>query len=224
MELVQIVLVEDDERLGEQLVPALEEAGYDARWARDVREGLRAIRDERPALVLLDLNLPDRSGFELLEELRERDSVPVIVLTARLLGEDKVRALDLGADDYVTKPFWNDELLARIRAILRRRDRVVQPDRVVVFGTVRVDLEARQVRVAGSPASLTPTEYELLRYFVQREGQALRRERLIDMVLLDDEASETTLRAHISRLRSKLGEDGNRIRTVWGIGYRFDAE
>ncbi len=220
---MEIVLVEDDERLANQLLPALEEAGLSVVWAKNVRSGLTTINEQRPSLVLLDLNLPDGSGLDLLRELRRRDGVPVIVLTARLLGEDKVAALDLGADDYVTKPFWNDELLARIRAVLRRQDRVRGPDRVLMFGQVHVDLEARTVQVGGVDAALTPTEYELLRYFLKREGEALRRDRLIEMVLLDEDASETTLRAHVSRLRQKLGEDGQRIRTVWGIGYRFDA-
>ncbi|MCA9491780.1 MAG: response regulator transcription factor [Myxococcales bacterium] len=218
---VKVLLIEDDERLAAQARPAIEGAGFECVWAPDALRGLSAVGEERPDLVLLDLMLPDRSGFSVLEELRSRSAIPVIVLTARVLGEDKVAALDLGADDYLTKPFWDQELIARIRAVLRRQ-RAVHDAEVFAFGQVRIDLGSRNVQVDGVDVRLTPTEFNLLTYLLRRPGQALRSERIIDMVLLTEDASLPALQAQMSRLRRKLGEDGRRIQTVWGIGYRFD--
>ncbi|MBV70691.1 MAG: DNA-binding response regulator [Myxococcales bacterium] len=221
---MKILLVEDDLRLGEQLKPEIERAGHHVHWARDARTGLSAFLENEPDVVLLDLMLPDGSGYTLLKKIRVNHTTPVIVISARSLGEDKVRALDLGADDYVTKPFWTNELTARIRAVVRRlggsRDNVKD----TAFGNVVVDMVARQVAIDGTTVALTPTEFELLRFFIERPKQALRRERIIDSVFRNPDSATEALQTHISRLRKKLGNDGSRIETVWGIGYRFNTD
>ena len=221
---VYILMVEDDLRLGEQLKPEIERAGHEVEWARDSRSGLAAFNEREPDIVLLDLMLPDGSGYNLLKTIRASASVPVIVISARSLGEDKVRALDLGADDYVTKPFWTNELTARIRAVARRLSGQRTSGRDAEIGDVSVDMVARKVFVANEPVSLTPTEYDLLKFFIDRPEQALRRERIIDSVFRNPDSATEALQTHISRLRKKLGRDGTRIETVWGIGYRFNTE
>ena len=219
---MRVLLIEDDPRLGEQLVPAIERAGYECDWARDMSAGARTFESGRFDLVVLDLMLPDGSGFRLLEAFRQASQIPVIVISARILGEDKVRALDLGADDYVTKPFWTNELTARIRAVLRRRSPSPGPMEFYRFGTVAIDLVGRNLRIANKPKAITPTEFALLEFFVRRPHQALRRERIIDAVFRNPDSATEALQTHISRLRRKLGPDGACIETVWGIGYRFD--
>ncbi len=223
--MARILLIEDDQSLGGLLEVELRRAGHDCTWAMDAFSGLSRFRAVDPELVLLDLNLPDHSGFDVLEQIRVDSLVPVIILTARNRNDDKVRGFDLGADDYVTKPFWHEELLARIRARLRRpAPQEGGSDRIRRHGVLSVDLEGRTVSVAGKVPHLTPTEFDLLAYLLHREGRAVRRQQLIDDVLVGEESTETALQTHISRLRRKLGEAGPRISTVWGIGYRFDGD
>jgi DNA-binding response OmpR family regulator len=219
----RILLVEDDPTLGEMLKRELESATYEVEWAEDAASGLAAFHRQPPDLLLLDLMLPDTSGFVVLEKVREVASTPVILLTARHMNQDKVRGLDLGADDYVTKPFWNDELLARIRARLRRKEGESAPSRKRRVGAVLVDLDARSVSVGGASAHLSPTEFALLAYLLERDGRAVRSEQLIEAVLTGEESTRQALQTHMSRLRKKLHEDGERILTVWGIGYRVDT-
>jgi len=219
-----VLLIEDDLDLGRLLRGELQRAGYRCRWATTAALALLEIERRRPDVTLLDLQLPDRSGFDLLPELRVRSAMPVIVVTARLLGHDKVRALDLGADDYITKPFWTEELLARLRAVLRRTRRDATAIDVQEFGTLRIDVPARQVSIAGDLRPLTPTEFNLLRHLARRPGQALRREQLVDAVLPKEGSATEALQVHVSRLRRKLGAEGWRIKTVWGIGYRLDSD
>ncbi|MEE2788310.1 MAG: response regulator transcription factor [Myxococcota bacterium] len=221
-EKVHVLLVEDDARLGEQLKPELERAGYECTWVRDIALAKTAYDEGIHDVVLLDLMLPDGSGYDLLRAFRVNNATPVIVISARILGEDKVKALDLGADDYVTKPFWTNELTARIRAILRRHPVARDIDRNYTFGAVEVDMRSRIVRVHGEPRALTPTEFALLEFFIRRPQQALRRERIIDTIFRNPDSATEALQTHISRLRKKLGDDGGRIQTVWGIGYRFN--
>ncbi len=239
----KILLIEDDIRLGEQLVPEITRAGYLCLWRQVGNEGLAALKEFQPDLVLLDLMLPDQTGFDVLAHLRQQSSIPVIVLTAKLLGEDKVKALDLGADDYVTKPFWTEELTARIRAVLRRQQTKVESAelqtkyssknplnaeattaQIIKVGRLLVDVAALTASIDDQPCKLTQTEFNLLQFFLTRSNQALRRERIIDAILTNEDSSFEALQSHISRLRKKLGEEGHRIKTVWGIGYRFDND
>jgi len=222
--MARILLVEDDANLGVMMSGLLESAGHATVWARDLSEATTCFSELPPDLVLLDLMLPDGNGLGLLRDIRRLHNVPVLIVTARGQGEDKVLGLDLGADDYLVKPFWNEELLARVRALLRRGS-APGPDtpRPRAFGAVVVDPVARRVLVAGEVVRLTPTEFDLLFFLLERAGRAIRREEICAAVLRDEEGGEAALQSHVSRLRAKLGADGERLRTVWGIGYLLDA-
>lgn len=199
----------------------LESAGYPCRWARDAAAGIEAFGEAAHALVLLDLMLPDQSGFDVLGRVRAISGVPVIVLTARHGSADKVRALDLGADDYVTKPFWTEELLARIRARLRRIPPPAEA-RDLSFGRLRIDRLGRTVTISGTVAHFSPTEFEVLLYLAERAGRSIRSDQILAALPTGDDATRTGLQTHVSRIRKKLGPEGGRIGTVWGIGYRFE--
>ncbi len=217
-----VLLVEDDETLGAQIVEQLAKAGFEARWIKDGAEAMRAEVDE-VALVVLDLMLPGAYGLDVLKQLRKRSDVPVLILSARDETHDKVRGFELGADDYVTKPFWPEELVARIQARLRRP--VLQRSDRVEVGPVALDRAKRAVLVRGAAVELTKVEFDLLAVLLERPGNAFTRSALVDKVLDPDRmGNERTLDVHVSRLRKKLGDDGARIETVWGIGYRFREE
>jgi DNA-binding response OmpR family regulator len=214
----RILFVEDDRELGEQVTQRLRAAGFDVTWWT---EGKRLEPGDTAglALVILDLMLPGTYGMEILADLRKTSEVPVLVLSARNDSHDKVRALKLGADDYMTKPFWPDELLERVRARIRRP--TMQRTDVIEVGPVHIDLQRREVTVAGQAVELTPVEYGFLLALARRPGMAITRTWLVDNVLDPDrEGSERTLDVHASRLRKKLGQAGL-IETVWGIGYRL---
>jgi two-component system response regulator MtrA len=217
----RVVLVEDDERLGSQVEATLRDAGYDPVWLRDgLMATPEAVRDA--SLVILDLMLPGRHGLDVLKKLRQECDVPVLVLSARNETLDKVRALKLGADDYVTKPFWPEELLARVAARVRRP--VLQRSGALQWGDLAVDLDGRIVRVAGAPVELTRAEFDILAALARRPGAAVSRAALVSSVLDPErEGGERTLDVHVSRLRKKLGPAGRLIGTVWGVGYRLEA-
>jgi len=217
---MNLLLIEDDEAIARKLTRELDRAGHACDWQESVQDGLAALRKGRCELVLLDLMLPDGSGFDFIAEARRESRVPIIVLSARVDGSDKVRALELGADDYVTKPFWVDEVLARVAAVTRRYQAAPGPGTVCRFDDVVVDLGAMTVQVGEAPAELTPTEFDLLAYLVQHPDEALANERLVARVLMGEVGADA-LRVHVSRLRKKLGASGARVQTVWGIGYRF---
>ncbi len=217
----RILFLEDDRELGEQVTQRLRAAGYDVTWWT---EGRRLGPNDTAglALVILDLMLPGTYGMEILAELRKTSEVPVLVLSARNDSVDKVRALKLGADDYMTKPFWPDELIERVRARVRRP--TMQRTDVIDAGPVHIDLQRREVAVGGLPVELTPVEYGFLLALARRPGMAITRAWLVDNVLDPDrEGSERTLDVHASRLRKKLGQAGL-IETVWGIGYRLAVD
>jgi two-component system response regulator MtrA len=219
----RILLVEDDESLGRQIVAHLRDAGLDPTWLTD---GDAAMREPtKPyAVVVLDLMLPGAYGLDVLKQIRASgSSVPVLVLSARNETRDKVRALQLGADDFVTKPFFPEELIARVRARLRRP--TLEAEGVVRAGELEIDLAARTVRVDDAPVEMTRVEFDLLAALARRPGAAVARSWLADHVLDPErEGTERTLDVHVSRLRKKLGSCGGRIATVWGVGYRLEAE
>jgi len=217
--MARILVVEDDALTAQVIRDALTFFGYEVELARDGEAAMALFVASEFDLVLLDLILPSVSGLEILAEVRRRSDVPVIILTARDEGEEKVAGLDLGADDYVTKPFRSDELLARVRARLRRLPGRVA-DRVQTLGDVVIDLGAPLVTVAGEPAHLTPTEFRLLEILVEHLGLTVRRDDLV-LALGGEDATEQALQTHVSRLRRKLGADGDRIKTAWGVGYRL---
>jgi two-component system response regulator MtrA len=217
----RILLIEDDEKLGRQIVGHLRAAGFETIWWT---EG-QAIDPARPppvSLVILDLMLPGSYGLDILKALRADSELPVLILSARNDTRDKVRALQLGADDYMTKPFWPEELIERVRARLRRP--TMQAAEVLEVGPLRVDLARREVAAFGRPVELTRVEFELLAALARRADAPVTRRWLVENVLDPDrEGGERTLDVHVSRLRKKLGASGL-IETVWGIGYRLRRE
>lgn len=215
----RILLIEDDKNLGDQIVTHLKRDGFEVTWIQDGHTALDA-EPRNHDLVVLDLMLPGAHGLDILKIYRETAETPVLVLSARNETSTKVRALALGADDYVTKPFWPEELLALIQARLRRPQ--LHTAEVVETGALRIDLAARTVTNAGQPVDLTKIEFDLLAALAQRIGSAVTRQSLVDRVLDPDrEGTGRTLDVHFSRVRKKLGPEGARIATVWGVGYRL---
>lgn len=218
----KILVVEDDPKLGPQMVQALTDAGFDCDLLTDGDAASR-VRPDAYRLILLDLMLPGTYGMDLLKRYRERADVPILIVSARQEATDKVRSFGLGADDYITKPFWPAELLARVQANLRRP--VLQRAQTVRFGELELDLESHQVHVAGVAVELTPTEFDILALLCRRPGSSISRRALAEHVFGSErQGTERTLDVHVSRLRKKLGTYGARVATVWGVGYRFDAE
>jgi DNA-binding response OmpR family regulator len=221
-----VLIVEDEADIGALIKHALERSGgVQASLAGSGDAAIRAIAQDRPDLVILDLNLPGLSGMEVCRLVRADPAtadLPVIILTARTTESDRVAGLDLGADDYVTKPFSLRELAARVRAVLRRR--APRDGRSEVYRGARLvaDFDAVVVTVDGLPVRLTRREFELLRYFVEHRNRVLSRDRLLERVWGYDQAIETrSVDVHVGRLRAKLGPAGAQIETLVGLGYRF---
>ncbi len=210
----------------ELLATVLRRAGYDVLLAPDGEEGLNLFSARRPDMVLLDVHLPKLNGWEVLERIRERSEVPILMLTALADDTSKVRALNGGADDYLVKPASAPELIARIGALLRRARRVPGFDGITAYddGVVRVDFDARVVQVYGREVSLTPLEYRLLSAFVRRPAQILSREELLREVWHDATGGPSDhVKIYVGYLRKKLGMvcDDEMVETVRGFGYRW---
>jgi two-component system OmpR family response regulator len=221
----RILVIEDDPPVAGGLVRGLRAAGFAVDLATDGTTGARLAVAGGVDAVLLDLMVPGLSGFEVLAALHGRASAPpVIVLTARVELDDRLRAFGLGAADFVPKPFWIEEIVARLRARLPGAA-PARPARTIAWADVVVDLDARTLRVAGELVALTRVELDLLAYLVERPGRAIPREQLSRAVAVVDDREdrdERTVDSHVSRLRRKLGAAAAAIATVWGIGYRFD--
>jgi two-component system KDP operon response regulator KdpE len=221
---VKVLLVDDDATLRRTLGIGLRAADHDVLVVADGRSALQALREDRPDIVVLDLGLPDLSGMEVLGRLRAWSTVPVVVLSARAESSEKVQALDLGADDYVTKPFGMEELLARIRAAARRAGSDVP---VLEAGDLMIDLPARRVSRSGAVVRLTPTEWGLLEMLVRTPGRLVSQRDLLHAVWGPAYGKETNyLRVYIGGLRKKLEVDPSRPRhliTEPGMGYRFEV-
>lgn len=223
----RVLVVEDDESLGAGLVGLLAADGHEVRWARSAGDAGRLLSDGGADLVLLDLGLPDRDGLELCAEICERYAgTVVVVVTARTDEADAVRALDGGADDFVSKPYRPVELLARLRAHLRRRGDSGPPE--LRAGAVRLDQRSRRAWVGGLEIALRPKEHELLAVLVGSAGEAVRREQLMEQVWDEHWSGSTkTLDVHVANVRRKLadaGERWDRIATLRGYGYRFELD
>jgi two-component system, OmpR family, response regulator RegX3 len=222
-----ILLVEDEVSITEPLAEALRNEGFEAQVAGTVAEALELARRD-PDLVLLDLMLPDGSGFDVCRELRKRSQVPIIMLTARGEEADRVVGLELGADDYVVKPFSAREVVARIRAVLRRAD-APEPagEATLEVGDLRLDPAKHEVTHRGAILELSRKEFELLRLLMRNAGSVVTRERLIDEVWDPNWFGSTkTLDVHVSGLRRKLGDDPaapRYLHTVRGVGFRFSS-
>jgi two-component system, OmpR family, KDP operon response regulator KdpE len=219
-----VLVVDDDPYLLRALRITLQAHGYDVTTAADGRAALLAARQDTPAVVVLDLGLPDMDGTGVIRELRGWSRVPILVLSARHGSEDKVQALDAGADDYITKPFGLDELLARLRALLRRSDGPEQA-RIIATDAFTVDLEKRRVLREGQDVRLTPTEWNMLEVLVRNPEKLITQQQLLTEVWGPAYAKETNyLRVYMAQLRRKLEPDTANPRhllTEAGIGYRF---
>lgn len=224
MNQARILVVDDDPDIRSLLRELLERAGHAVVSAEDGRGALRSLYEERPDLVVLDVAMPELDGWGTLERVRDLSDVPVLMLTARTGELEKVRGLRAGADDYVTKPFGRQELLARAEALLRRTAGR-RPEAPETYGddVVTVDFGQRQVAVAGTGVALTPLEFRLLAAFVRHPGQVLSHEQLIELVWGDEgAASRNQLKLYVGYLRRKLGAAAaGRIETVRGFGYRY---
>ncbi len=218
----RVLIVEDDPSISRLLELELGHRGLDARPVTDGLAALDAVASFRPQAIILDILLPGMDGETILARLRRQgDATPVIMLTARDRSSDKIRNLDTGADDYLTKPFDIDELLARLRAVLRR----VEPDEIVRVGGLEVNTTLREVRHQDAVVTLTAREYDLLVFFARHPGQVFSRDQLMDAVWQYSFYTDTsTVTVHIRRLRSKIEENASEprwLQTVWGVGYRF---
>ena len=218
---MRILLIEDDEKLGGQVADQLTSSGYSVEWLQRGDVALEA-DPAHYALIVLDLMLPGAFGLDILKEYRRRSDTPIMVLSAKQDATTKVRALELGADDYVTKPFWPEELDARITARIRRP--VLQRGETIDLGRLTLGLETRVVEVDHSSIELTRVEFDLLANLARRAGAVVSRDDLAVSVLdPDKEGTGRTLDVHVSRLRKKLGPCSSQLRTIWGVGYRLDT-
>jgi DNA-binding response OmpR family regulator len=215
-----VVLIEDEQSIGTLVRAYLERDGFQAVWVRSGEQGLAELNRHPVRLVILDVGLPGIDGFEVCRRIRARSALPIIMLTARDEETDRVAGLEVGADDYVPKPFSPRELMARVRAVLRRTEPRSNDD-VLQFEDVTVWRSAREVEVAGSRVDLTGKEFDLLAYFLENPGAVLSRELLLDRVWGMEYPGETrTVDVHVGQIRKKLGRPGL-IETVRGSGYKI---
>jgi DNA-binding response OmpR family regulator len=217
-----VVVVEDDPHIADLVDLYLRREGFRVLLAGDGEKGLEIFRQEEPCIVILDVGLPGaRDGFDVCRAIRAASSVPVLFLTARDDEMDRILGLELGADDYLVKPFSPREMVARVRAILHRTREGPAPQEVITLGEVEVDVRRREARRSGAVVALTTREFDLLAFLANNVGLALSRQQLLDGVWGSDwYGDERTVDVHVAQLRKKLGSDLP-LATVWGVGYRF---
>ena len=217
-----ILVVDDEANIIELARMYLQNEGYVVESARDGREALTKIKSLQPALVILDLMLPEVDGWEVCRKVRADSDVPIIMLTARSDDVDKIVGLELGADDYLTKPFNPRELVARVRAVLRRYEKSAASTQPIHLGQMTIDPQRREVTVGGQQLDLRTKEFDLLWTLAEHQGIVLSRNQLLDLVWGYDYYGETrTVDVHIARLRDKLEGSDVVIETVWGVGYKL---
>ena len=223
-----ILVVDDEPKIVRLARDYLEHAGFVVVTARDGREALQAVRQHRPDLVVLDLGLPELDGLDVTRTLRRDSNLPIVMLTARDDEIDKLLGLELGADDYLTKPFSPRELVARVKAVLRRSEVVPDKTDLIRAGDVVLDVPRMRTEVAGRTIDLTPTEFQLLATLVRRPGRIFTRGQLLDQVRgVTFESYERAIDTHVKNLRRKIEPDPRQPRyllTVYGVGYRFAEE
>ena len=218
----RILIVDDEPHIVELAKLYLERDGYQVSGVGTGKDALERLDSFKPDLVILDLMLPDIDGFEVCRQMRVRSDVPILMLTARKEDIDKIVGLELGADDYATKPFNPRELVARVKAILRRYRGDRRPEEIIDLGDIRIDLPRHEVTVGGQPIRLRTKEFDLLAALAQNLGIVLSREKLLEIVWGYDYYGETrTVDVHINHLRDKLGGSSDRIETIRGTGYRM---
>jgi two-component system, OmpR family, response regulator len=219
---MRVLIVEDDKALADGLLRTLRRSGYAVDHAGSGELALRACTEEHYDLIVLDISLPGIDGFEVLRQLRKsRETGSILMLTARDAEADRVRGLDLGADDYVTKPFSLPEFEARVRALVRRNQAIRSP--ILRLGTLTIDSAARRAQIEGQDLELTPREWGVLEYLLTRAGQVVSKEQMLQALCSwDDSLTHNAIEVYISRLRGKLQKAGIKIRTVRGFGYMVE--
>jgi two-component system, OmpR family, alkaline phosphatase synthesis response regulator PhoP len=224
----KILVVDDEPQITELLNSYLAKEGYSVTDAADGEAALEAFRREQPDLILLDLMLPKLNGYEVCREIRSQSRIPIIMLTARDEEPDKIVGLELGADDYITKPFSPREVVARVRAVLRRSEAGEPEDKIIRAGDIEIDQVRHEVKKNGEVIELTPTEFKLLAVLADSPRRVFTRLQLVEEVQgYSFEGYERTIDAHIKNLRQKVEDDPKNpvmIGTVYGVGYRFEAE
>ena len=223
MEQTKILVVDDEARMRKLVKDFLTIKGYQVIEAGDGEEAVEIFFQQKDiALILLDVMMPKMDGWEVLKTIRLHSKVPIIMLTARGEERDELQGFDLGVDEYISKPFSPKILVARVEAILRRSNRVV--GEVMNVGGIEINKAAHQVTSDGKPIELSYKEFELLTYFVENQGIALSREKILNNVWNYDYFGDArTIDTHVKKLRSKLGEKGDYIKTIWGMGYKFEV-
>ncbi len=223
-----ILVVDDEERLVSLVKTYLEREGFRVATAKDGRQALFIAREQKPDLIILDLMMPEMDGYEFMRVHRKERETPIIMLTAKIEDGDKVLGLELGADDYVTKPFSPRELMARVRAVLRRTGQSAPQGELLRVGDVVLDRDLHAVKVNGRPIDVTPSEFDLLAVLMASPGRAYSRYDLLDQIQgAVYEGYERTIDVHIKNLRKKIEPDPRQpryIETVYGVGYRFTPE
>ena len=224
--MTRILLVEDEGAIAQTIEFALRAEGFETAHALNGRDALRIVADDAFDLVLLDVGLPDMDGFEVCRKMRQLAEVYILMVTARGQDEDKIAGLEKGADDYIVKPFNPKELVARVKAILRRADRSPQgPLNRLQYEGLDIDLLRRRVTYASNQLELTPKEYDLLTFLVSRPGEVLQREEILTEVWGSEHLDARSVDVHVRYLREKLGKQGAQlIRTVWGKGYQLGGK
>ena len=223
----RILIVDDERKLVQGLVGYFRQAGFETLTAYDGRAALDIARRDQPDLIVLDLLLPELDGTEVCKQIRRTSSVPIIMLTARVEESDMLIGLEIGADDYIAKPFSGREVVARARAVLRRSSGALAPATLLRAGLVTMDMDRRTVHVGAQQVELTPTEFDLLAALMRNPGRPLSRAQLLDATQGDEYVGyERTIDAHIKNLRAKIEADPKSPRyivTVYGVGYRFEG-
>ncbi len=225
MEKLKILVVDDESRMRKLVRDFLVRQDFDVLEAGDGEEALDLFyKDKSIALIILDVMMPKMNGWEVCREVRETSKVPIIMLTAKSDESDELMGFDLGVDEYISKPFSPKILVARVEAILRRTNKLGEASEIKKAGAIMLDKTAHEVRIDGKPVDLSFKEFELLDYFLDNQGIALSRERILNSVWNYDYFGDArTIDTHVKKLRSKLGEYGDYIKTVWGMGYKFEV-
>lgn len=224
MEQIKILVVDDESRMRKLVRDFLERSGFQVLEAGDGMEALDAFYDNQDIdLIILDVMMPKMDGWEVCREIRKESTVPIIMLTARGEERDELNGFELGVDEYISKPFSPKILVARVNALLRRTSGATM-EQTIVAGGIEIDKAAHIVRIDGEPVELSFKEFELLTYFVENQGIALSREKILNNVWNYDYFGDArTIDTHVKKLRSKLGDKGEYIRTIWGMGYKFEV-
>lgn len=225
MEKIRILVVDDESRMRKLVRDFLVRENYEVLEAGDGEEALDIFyREKDIALIILDVMMPKRNGFEVCREIRENSKVPIIMLTAKGEESDELNGFELGVDEYISKPFSPKILVARVGAILRRSGKTSEEGTLLSMGGIAIDKAAHMVTVDGERIDLSYKEFELLTYFVENAGIALSREKILNHVWNYDYFGDArTIDTHVKKLRAKIGEKGEYIKTIWGMGYKFEV-